>query len=215
MNLSHEKLDNSLGKTLLNISSKLENILVGVGKLGAWLSLPLIAIIMFDIISRKFFVLGSTKLQEMEWHLHAALFLLALGYAYLKNSHVRIEVIREGFSTKLKAILEVIGVVLFILPYTGLIIWFGIDFVSRSFGMNEVSSALTGLSHRWIIKSFVPMGMAFLWLAGISVLLRNVSYLIGLKNKNKALMETAQSMSPELANATEELIKDVKAEENK
>ena len=215
MNLSHEKLDNSLGKTLLNISSKLENILVGVGKLGAWLSLPLIAIIMFDIISRKFFVLGSTKLQEMEWHLHAALFLLALGYAYLKNSHVRIEVIREGFSTKLKAILEVIGVVLFILPYTGLIIWFGIDFVSRSFGMNEVSSALTGLSHRWIIKSFVPMGMAFLWLAGISVLLRNVSYLMGLKNKNKALMETAQSMSPELANATEELIKDVKAEENK
>ena len=215
MNMSHENLDNGLGKTLLNISSKLENILVGVGKLGAWLSLPLIAIIMFDIISRKFFVLGSTKLQEMEWHLHAALFLLALGYAYLKNSHVRIEVIREGFSTKLKAILEVIGVVLFILPYTGLIIWFGIDFVSRSFGMNEVSSALTGLSHRWIIKSFVPMGMAFLWLAGISVLLRNVSYLMGLKNNNKALMDTAQSMSPELANATEELIKDVKAEENK
>ena len=215
MNMSHENLDNGLGKTLLNISSKLENILVGVGKLGAWLSLPLIAIIMFDIISRKFFVLGSTKLQEMEWHLHAALFLLALGYAYLKNSHVRIEVIREGFSTKLKAILEVIGVVLFILPYTGLIIWFGIDFVSRSFGMNEVSSASTGLSHRWIIKSFVPMGMAFLWLAGISVLLRNISYLMGLKNNNKALMETAQSMSPELANATEVLIKDVKAEENK
>ena len=215
MNMSHENLDNGLGKTLLNISSKLENILVGVGKLGAWLSLPLIAIIMFDIISRKFFVLGSTKLQEMEWHLHAALFLLALGYAYLKNSHVRIEVIREGFSTKLKAILEVIGVVLFILPYTGLIIWFGIDFVSRSYGMNEVSSALTGLSHRWIIKSFVPMGMAFLWLAGISVLLRNISYLMGLKNNNKALMETAQSMSPELANATEVLIKDVKVEENK
>ena len=215
MNMSHENLDNGLGKTLLNISSKLENILVGVGKLGAWLSLPLIAIIMFDIISRKFFVLGSTKLQEMEWHLHAALFLLALGYAYLKNSHVRIEVIREGFSTKLKAILEVIGVVLFILPYTGLIIWFGIDFVSRSFGMNEVSAALTGLSHRWIIKSFVPMGMAFLWLAGISVLLRNLSYLIGHKNNNKELMDTSQSMSPELSNATEELIKEVKAEEKK
>ena len=215
MNMSHENLDNGLGKTLLNISSKLENILVGVGKLGAWLSLPLIAIIMFDIISRKFFVLGSTKLQEMEWHLHAALFLLALGYAYLKNSHVRIEVIREGFSTKLKAILEVIGVVLFILPYTGLIIWFGIDFVSRSYGMNEVSSALTGLSHRWVIKSFVPMGMAFLWLAGISVLLRNISYLIGLKNNNKALMDTSQSMAPELVNATEILIKDVQVEENK
>ena len=215
MNISYQKLDNGLAKTLLNISARLESILVAIGKLGAWLSLPLIAIIMFDIISRKFFVLGSTKLQEMEWHLHAALFLLALGYAYLKNSHVRIEVIRESFSTKLKAILEVIGVLIFILPYTGLIVWFGIDFVSRSYGMNEVSAALTGLSHRWIMKSFVPMGMAFLWLAGISVLLRNLSYLIGHKNNNKELMDTSQSMSPELANATEELIKEVKAEEKK
>jgi TRAP-type mannitol/chloroaromatic compound transport system permease small subunit len=215
MNISYQKLDNGLAKTLLNISSRLESILVTIGKLGAWLSLPLIAIIMFDIISRKFFVLGSTKLQEMEWHLHAALFLLALGYAYLKNSHVRIEVIRESFSTKLKALLEVIGVLIFILPYTGLIVWFGIDFVSRSYGMNEVSAALTGLSHRWIMKSFVPMGMAFLWLAGISVLLRNLSYLIGHKNNNKELMDTSQSMSPELANATEELIKEVKAEEKK
>ena len=215
MNISYQKLDNGIAKTLLNISSRLESILVAIGKLGAWLSLPLIAIIMFDIISRKFFVLGSTKLQEMEWHLHAALFLLALGYAYLKNSHVRIEVIRESFSTKLKALLEVIGVLIFILPYTGLIVWFGIDFVSRSYGMNEVSAALTGLSHRWIMKSFVPMGMAFLWLAGISVLLRNLSYLIGHKNNNKELMDTSQSMSPELANATEELIKEVKAEEKK
>jgi TRAP-type mannitol/chloroaromatic compound transport system permease small subunit len=215
MNISYQKLDNGIAKTLLNISARLESILVAIGKLGAWLSLPLIAIIMFDIISRKFFVLGSTKLQEMEWHLHAALFLLALGYAYLKNSHVRIEVIRESFSTKLKAILEVIGVLIFILPYTGLIVWFGIDFVSRSYGMNEVSAALTGLSHRWIMKSFVPMGMAFLWLAGISVLLRNLSYLIGHKNNNKELMDTSQSMSPELANATEELVKEVQAEEKK
>lgn len=215
MNISYQNLDNGLAKTLLKISSKLENILEAIGKLGAWLSLPLIGIIMFDIISRKFFVLGSTKLQEMEWHLHAALFLLALGYAYLKNSHVRIEVIREGFSTKLKAILEVIGVIIFILPYTGLIVWFGIDFVSRSYGLQEVSSALTGLSHRWIIKSFVPMGMAFLWLAGISVLLRNISYLIGLKSNNQILMDTSQAMSPELSNTKEEIIKSAQAEENK
>lgn len=151
----------------------------------------------------------------MEWHLHAALFLLALGYAYVKNSHVRIEVIREGFSTKLKSILEVIGILFFILPYTALIVWFGFDFVSRSYAMNEVSSALTGLSHRWIIKSFVPMGMAFLWLAGISVLLRNLAYLIGLNQNNDLITEASQSMSPELASAAEILVKEVNVEENK
>ena len=215
MNISYESLDDGLSKTLLKISLKLENILVFIGKIGAWLSLPLIGIIIFDIISRRFFVLGSTKLQEMEWHLHAALFLLALGYAYVKNSHVRIEVIRESFSTKLKSILEVIGILFFILPYTALIVWFGLDFVSRSFQMNEVSSALTGLSHRWIIKSFVPMGMAFLWLAGISVLFRNLAYLIGLSNNNDLIVEASQSMSPELANAADELIKEANTEENK
>ena len=151
----------------------------------------------------------------MEWHLHAALFLLALGYAYVKNSHVRIEVIREGFSTKLKSILEVIGVLFFILPYTALIVYFGFDFVSRSFALNEVSSALTGLSHRWIIKAFVPMGMAFLWLAGISVLLRNLAYLIGLNKNNELIIETSKSMCPELSSAADELVKEANTEESK
>lgn len=212
MNMSYRDLDNGLAKSLLKISSKLESMLEAVGKIGAWLSLPLIGIIIFDIISRRFFVLGSTKLQEMEWHLHAALFLLALAYAYLKNSHVRIEVVRESFSTKAKSILEIIGILFFILPYTALIVWFGIDFASRSYELNEVSSALTGLSHRWIIKSFVPMGMAFLWLAGISVLFRNIAYLIGINNNNQKLIDTSQAMAPELSNAAAELIKEVNAE---
>jgi len=188
MHTSYESLNSGLAKTLIKISTKLEKFLEFVGKIGAWLAVPLIAIIIFDIISRRFFVLGSTKLQEMEWHLHAALFLLALGYAYLKNSHVRIEVIRESFGTKLKSILEILGVLIFVLPYTGLIIYFGLDFVSRSYHMNEVSAALTGLSHRWIIKSFIPLGMGFLWLSGISVLLRNIVYLIAL-NKKEAHLE--------------------------
>ena len=213
MNAPYDNLNTGFTKTLLQISLKLEKILSFIGMIGAWCALPLIGIIMFDIISRRFFVLGSTKLQEMEWHLHAALFLLALGYAYLKNSHVRIEVIREGFSIKLKAILEIIGVLVFVLPYTGLIIWFGIEFASRSFALNEVSSALTGLSHRWIIKSFVPLGMTFLWLAGLSVLLRNIVYLMARNKNDEDVKNVAILMSPELHDPTEELVKAAKNKE--
>ena len=149
----------------------------------------------------------------MEWHLHAALFLLALGYGYLKNSHVRIEIIRERFSIKTKAWLEVIGVLLFVLPYTGLVIYFGMNFVSRSFVSGEVSAAMTGLSHRWIIKSFIPLGMSFLWLAGIAVLLRNIAYLLSIKNNDKETFDYAQSISPELHDPTEELKKQTEAGE--
>ena len=92
---------------------------------------------------------------------------------------------------------------------------FGFDFVSRSFHMNEVSSALTGLSHRWVIKSFVPMGMAFLWLAGISVLCRNIAYLIGISKNNELISSTSQAMAPELSNSLDELMKEATTEENK
>ena len=68
-------------KKLLHVSLILENIVKFSGKVGAWLSLPLIFIIIFDVITRRFFILGSTKLQELEWHLHTAIFLLTLGFA--------------------------------------------------------------------------------------------------------------------------------------
>ena len=179
-------------KILLDISKILEKLVIFFGKLGSWMALPLIFIIIFDIITRRFFVLGSTKLQEMEWHLHTSLFLLVLGYAYLKDAHVRIEIVREQYSTIIKAIFETIGICIFLIPYTILVIYFGIDFVDRSYSMNEVSSALTGLSHRWIIKSFIPIGMFLLFLAGVSLLIKNFIYIYAIiKNQeeyaNKAL----------------------------
>ena len=172
-------------KNLLKMSRFLEKIVHFFGKLGSWLALPLIFIIIFDIITRRFFVLGSTKLQEMEWHLHTSLFLLVLGYAYLKDAHVRIEIVREKYSLIIKTILEILGIIIFLIPYTLLVIYFGIDFVKRSFGMNEVSSALTGLSHRWIIKSFIPIGMLLLFLAGTSLLLKNLIYIYTLFTGSK------------------------------
>ena len=113
------------------------------------------------------------------------MFLLVLGYAYLKDAHVRIEIVREKYSVTVKAILETLGIMFFLIPYTMLVIYFGIDFVQRSFNVNEVSSALTGLSHRWIIKSFIPLGMLLLFLAGFSLLLKNLIYIFAVYTYNK------------------------------
>jgi len=134
----------------------------------------------------------------MEWHLHTALFLLTLGFAYLKNAHVRIEIVREKYSNVTKSIFEIIGITVFLVPYTFIIIYFGIDFVSRSFSMGEVSSALTGLSHRWVIKSFIPLGMFILFLASLSIFLRNVLFLISHYSNNQQVIDKILNSSPEL-----------------
>ena len=191
-------------KLIVNFSQFLEKIVTFFGKIGSWLAIPLIFIIIFDIITRRFFILGSTKLQEMEWHLHSGLFLLVLGYAYLKDSHVRIEIVREKYSMLIKSIFETLGILIFLIPYTILVIFYGIDFVIRSFNLNEVSSALTGLSHRWIIKSFIPLGMFLLLLAGFSILIKKVLYIINYFINNKDLNNALLKVSPELKGNAQE-----------
>ncbi len=164
---------------LMKISDGLARLVIGIGRIAAWLSIALMAVIIFDVITRRFLVLGSTKLQEMEWHLHGVLFLLTFGYAYLKDAHVRIELVRDRFSVGTRAWVELIGILLSVIPYCAVIIWFGIGFAERSFIQGEVSSALTGLPHRWIIKSFVSIGFTVLLLGGISVLLRCLVCIFG------------------------------------
>ena len=203
---------------LLLASRAIDQLLSNIGRIAAWLLLPMMIVIIVDVITRKFGLLTSlkdvllanemhgthgvvdkyftsTKMQELEWHLHAALFLLCMGFGYVKNSHVRIEIVREKFDVYTKSWLEVIGIVLFIFPYTYLLFRFGFNFAERSFNMNEVSAALTGLSHRWIIKAFLPLGMVLLFLGALAVLLRNLVFLFGSREESVAALE----ISPELA----------------
>ena len=168
----------------------IDRFVISVGKLAAWLFVPMMVVITYDVMQRKIlefnpdfldtvFAFSSTKLQELEWHLHATLFLLCLGFGYAKDAHVRIELVRDHLKPKLRVWLEILGALLFLLPYCYLVIKFGYTFAERSWTAGEVSAAQTGLSHRWIIKAILPFGFAFLALAGIAGLLKNIVYLFG------------------------------------
>ncbi len=181
-------------RQMLDLADRLEKVPQFFGRLGSWLILPLIGVIMFDVLTRKLFggaiqqwiqetslyhVLSPTKLQESEWHLHAALFLLAIGFSYTMNAHVRVDVLREKVSDRKQAWIELVGIVVFLLPYllvVGYLCW---AFIVRAYVSNEASAAMTGLSHRWIIKSFLLVSLVLILFAGISTLLRQWVYLFG------------------------------------
>ncbi|MDE0335040.1 MAG: TRAP transporter small permease subunit [Defluviicoccus sp.] len=164
---------------LLALEKFLTRVVMGIGRAGAWIAIPLMVIILFDVITRRFLVLGSTKLQEGEWHLHAMLFLLCIGFVYLKDGHVRIDLMREKMSSRTRQWVEFLGCLLFAVPYCLIVAWFSIDFVERSWHLNEASDSATGLPYRWAIKAFMPIGMFTLLLAGIVVLLRRFIDLFG------------------------------------
>jgi TRAP-type mannitol/chloroaromatic compound transport system permease small subunit len=176
---------------LARISDRLSRLVIAIGQLAKWLILPLVAVTVWDVITRKLIVLqqfqvglvgnlmNSTKLQEMEWHLHTALFALCLGFGYLRNAHVRIDIISENLRSRTRAWIEFVGCLVFLIPYTCVVIYFAYDFALTSYAQGEISSALIGIPHRWIIKSVLLVGMVLALLAGVSIFLRYVLVLFG------------------------------------
>lgn len=188
-------------KYLVLLSDFLDRWITRIGKTAAWAGVFLIAVTIFDVVTRRFFVLGSTKLQEFEWHLHTILFAFCLGYAYLADAHVRVDLLRNALSKRTQWWLELLGVLLFMLPYCVVIIYYGIDFTHRSFMQNEASASATGLSHRWIIKSAIPIGFGLLFLSGIAVMLRKIVELFGPPDLRQQVSETEQEEAQPLDEA--------------
>ena len=160
-------------------------------RLGGWLLLILALVIGYDVVGRKFFDTGSVVLQDLEWHLHGGALLLGFGHAYLKDAHVRVDLLREHFSPVVKARLEIAGIVIFMIPYLAALIAFGVDYAMRAYLTGEASTSGGGLSHRWVIKSMVPLGLSLTALSAMSVLLR---CLYALRPVAKA--EAAEDASP-------------------
>lgn len=166
-------------QNILKTANFIDSLAVRAGKLAAWLLIALVIVIMLDVTLRHWFVIGSTKLQEMEWHFHGALFLLCLGWTYSANGHVRIELFSEKWKPRTRAIVELTGCLIFLLPYIATIVWFGFDYVEYSLAYNEASPSPTGLTNRWLIKLTIPVGFLLLACAALSKVLKAIVFLFG------------------------------------
>jgi TRAP-type mannitol/chloroaromatic compound transport system permease small subunit len=176
---------------VLLASEVIDRIVAVVGRLAAWLAVILIGVILLDVASRRFFVLGSTRLQELEWHLHGGLLLLIMAYSYLRNAHVRIDILRQRAAPRSRAIIEMVGCVVFIAPFCWLMIHYGYFYALRSYQVGEVSAALTGLPARFVIKSLIPIGFVLIAMAATSVFLKCFVFAFGpedLRQRSGALV---------------------------
>ena len=168
---------------LLAASAAIERALHRVAMAAGWLFVACTVVIVFDVITRKFGFqlpgMGSTRLQELEWHLHTALFSFWLGIAYLKNAHVRIDIAVANSGPRTQTWIELLGVVVFALPYCLIAIYFSYDFTSIAWAWNESSDSATGLPWRWIPKAIITAGLVLLLVAVVAVAMRLIVYLWG------------------------------------
>jgi TRAP-type mannitol/chloroaromatic compound transport system permease small subunit len=138
-----------------------------LGYFTAFVLLLLVLLIVYDALARYIFSTGSVALQELEWHLFDVVILFGIAYALREDAHVRVDIFYASFSQKTKALLGIISSLFFVLPFSLLLVYIGVDFVSMSFAQNEASSDPGGLEYRFLVKSLLPLSFVFLLLQAI------------------------------------------------
>lgn len=182
---------------LLKTANALYRLLERIADAAGWLLIVLMVVTCVDVLFRKLGVVGFpyTKAQEMEWHLHTAIFSLWMGFNYCINAHPRVDSYTEQLSFRRKAWIELAGCLVFALPYMLVLVWYGWDFVHYAWQFNESSDAALGLPYRWIIKGIMYAGLWLLVLGIVSVMLRLIAFLFGGRSAEEADLRIGASAS--------------------
>src|SRR5262245_31245652 len=147
-------------RALLKVSEGLRRPLEWIALTSGWLMVIMACVTSFDVVARKFGMqLPYTKLQGLEWHFHATIFSLWMGYTYTIKAHVRVVTFMKRMTYRGKAWVKPIVCLVLALPYIALVSYYSIAFVEASNRIGEQSDTTVGLPHRWIIKGIYPAGL--------------------------------------------------------
>src|SRR4029453_15494834 len=154
-------------RALLKVSEGLRRPLEWIALTSGWLMVIMACVTSFDVVARKFGMqLPYTRLQELEWHFHATIFSMWMGYCYTINAHPRVDSFTERITYSGKPWVETAFSRLPPLPYMALVSYYSIDFVEASYRIGEQSDSTVGLTHRWVIKGIYATGL-WMVVAGI------------------------------------------------
>ncbi len=156
-------------------------------KINEWIGCYLVAVVVFvfvgvifsNVIARYAFNTSSVFMAELEWHLFAFIFLIGAGYTLLHDRHVRVDIFYSVMSPRMRAVVNCVGVVVFLLPSCYLVLTTTIPWVQVAYEVGEVSIDPGGIPYRFLIKSMLPLGYLLILIQGVSVFLKNFFVLLG------------------------------------
>lgn len=159
------------------LSSLIDNALNRFGSFVSWFWLLLMAVIIINVVMKNLFGEGRIEFEEIQWHIYAAVFMLGLSYTFVADDHVRVDLFYEKFGLRTKAWVDLLGTLLFLIPFILILLWHSWPFIEDAYSTGERSSSPAGLSYRWIIKCALPLGLFLLLVATVSRLSRIAAYL--------------------------------------
>ena len=159
---------------LSKISQRINQFSNRVGQVIAWLTLLLVILVMTVVISRYLLGVGSIAIQESVSYVHAIIFMLGLAFTLQRGGHVRVDIFYREFSPRRKAIVDLIGAAIFLLPFCGLILFGSWDFVMASWSIRETSSETGGIAAVYLLKTLMIIMPITLGLQGVGQITESV-----------------------------------------
>ncbi len=165
--------------SLLKLSNLVDALNERIGRATIWCILIAVLISAGNAVVRKAFNTSSNAFLEIQWYLFSAIFLLGAGYTLLRNEHVRIDLIAGRFSKRGQAMIDIFGILFFLLPMAIAVMYLSWPIFLLAYQNNEQSSNAGGLVV-WPVRLLVPVGFFLLVLQGISELIKRIGFLQGL-----------------------------------
>nr|WP_256515670.1 TRAP transporter small permease subunit [Alsobacter ponti] len=162
----------------MNLSRLIDSVNTRIGVWLSWLILLAVGISTVNAIIRKVFDTSSNAWLEMQWVLFGAVFLLCSPWTLLSNEHIRIDIVNSLLPRKVRNWIDILGHVVFLLPFTIIMLIVSVPFFERSFAIREQSLNAGGLP-QWPSKLLIPVGFALLFIQGISELIKRIAIMTG------------------------------------
>ena len=148
-----------------------------IGAVCTWLTPLMVLLTVVVVVLRYALETSAIALQETVLYVHGLVFMLALGYALRHDAHVRVDVLYSRFSQRSRAIVNVVGHVLFLLPVALFIAWNSLNYVQSSWRVMEGSPEVGGLPFVYLLKTLIPLSALLLALQGCAEIAHGVQTL--------------------------------------
>jgi TRAP-type mannitol/chloroaromatic compound transport system permease small subunit len=165
-------------RTLLAISRAIDAVNTKLGKAVAWLLVLAIAVSTINAIIRKLFNQSSNAWLELQWYLFGAVFLFCAAWTLIANEHIRIDIINNSFSRRVRLWIDMVGHVFALIPFCLVMIWTSIPFFLTSYRLGERSFSAGGLP-QWPAKLLIPVAFTILLVQAFSEIIKRAAIMQG------------------------------------
>jgi len=160
-------------KPLVIFVNAVESFTEITGRLIAWLTMLMVALVVLVVVTRYFLEVGSIALQESVTYLHCLVFMMGLAFTLKHDGHVRVDIFYRGFSSKSKAMVNLLGGIFFLVPVCLVIFFTSLDYVLASWAIHETSAENNGLPFVYLLKTLMLLMPATLLLQGVAEIIKS------------------------------------------